>query len=55
MSGLLGDAWPPWVQITLVTIFLVVGCSTTAMRGWRLVVLEVAMVAGIVRFLVEAA
>jgi uncharacterized membrane protein YidH (DUF202 family) len=29
VSSLLGDAWPPWVQVTLVTVFLVVGYSMT--------------------------
>jgi uncharacterized membrane protein YidH (DUF202 family) len=31
VSSLLGDVWPPWVQITLVTVFLVVGYSLTVM------------------------
>ncbi len=31
VSSLLGDAWPTWVQVTLVTIFLVVGYSMTLM------------------------
>jgi uncharacterized membrane protein YidH (DUF202 family) len=29
VSSLLGDAWPPWVQVALVTVFLVVGYSMT--------------------------
>lgn len=31
VSSLLGDEWPPWVQLTLVTVFLVVGYSMTLM------------------------